>query len=222
MKGQDLHLKWSMRPSIIVEKYRCQKLFQGIRSIFPPPEPFSLLNCESCPGENAYFRKMKLYFLIYLEENHLIYCSNWDCIRWGLWKLHSFYLQSYWRYFTLSDKTNLIFFLQLRPRGIVFFAAKTACPCKRDESKLGQSCDITPTSWHHPLPRSLHDWCWSYISGCDDTQQIAKWMWAFNTRERYPISNGEQGTKTRWIYTCSLNHVTAFNTITISWCTSRV
>ena len=92
-------------------------------------------------------------------------------------------------------QNQLNIFLPLGPRGIVFFAAKTACPCKRDESKLGQSCDITPTSWHHPLPRSLHDWCWSYISGCDDTQQIAKWMWAFNTRERYPISNGEQGTK---------------------------
>ena len=98
-------------------------------------------------------------------------------------------------------QNQLNIFLQLRPRGIVFFAAKTACPCKRDESKLGQSCDITPTSWHHPLPRSLHDWCWSYISGCDDTQQIAKWMWALNTRERYPISNGEQGVLKRGEYT---------------------
>ena len=68
MKGQDLHLKWSMRPSIIVEKYRCQKLFLGIRSIFPPPEPFSLLNCESCSGEMLISYKWSSIFLFILKK----------------------------------------------------------------------------------------------------------------------------------------------------------
>ena len=160
-----------MRPSIIVEKYRCQKLFQGIRSIFPPPEPFSLLNCESCPGENAYFRKMKLYFLIYLEENHLIYCSNWDCIRWGLWKLHSFYLQSYWRYFTLSDKTNLIFFS--KTKGYCFLCSKDSLSLqkrwKQVGTKLRHHTDLmTPSlakkfTW---LMLILYIWMWWHPTNC--------------------------------------------------------
>ena len=168
MKGQDLHLKWSMRPSIIVEKYRCQKLFQGIRSIFPPPEPFSLLNCESCPGENAYFRKMKLYFLIYPEENHLIYCPNGDfgsCILFIFKAIEDISPSQ------LNNANEI--FSPIKNKGCYFLCSKDGLSLqkrwKQVGTKLRQHTDLmTPSlakkfTW---LMLILYIWMWWHPTNC--------------------------------------------------------